>query len=190
MEINQDLKNFIKNYLIDIEYTLDSNIVSLVFDKLPTVDFTTLSNYQDITNYKVNFVNTLENQPNSDPIETLRKFKEILRVAKNNIKSPTQYYHDLMELILSVGAPFSSFIEILLANMFLTDAKSNTLWRYDQSQPIKLKLGDKTLANRISPLLGLLYQQNSKSIDNIEFLDSYIDSDKLTIYEKIFLEKF
>ena len=95
-----------------------------------------------------------------------------------------------MELILSVGAPFSSFIEILLSNMFLTDAKSGTLWRYDQSQPIKLKLGDKTLAARISPLLGLLYQQNSKSIDKIEFLDSYINSDKLTIYEKIFLEKF
>jgi hypothetical protein len=77
-----------------------------------------------------------------------------------------------------------------LTNMFLTDEKTNMLWRYDQTQPIKVKLGDKTLANKTSPLLGLLYQQNQTTINDIEILDQYLESDKLTIYEKMFLEKF
>jgi len=114
----------------------------------------------------------------------------ILRVAKTNIKRPKEYYDLLMKQVLIVGAPYSSFVEILLANMFLTDDKKNILWRYNQTDPIKCKLGDKTLAGKTSPLLNLLYQQNNKTIDKIEFLDEYLDNGQLTIYEKMFLEKF
>ena len=210
LQIDLELKNFIRNHLIDIKYAPNSNIVSLIFDTSIIVDFSTLSNYhstnQDIvsnqpsseqstpsiqsTTHKVNFTNTLETQQNSDSIESLKKFKEILRVAKTNIKHPNQYYSDLMKLLLTIGSAYSSFVELLLTNMFVTDIKLGKLWRHNQSDSIQLKLGDKTLANNTSKLLGLLYQQNSKTIENIEDLDNYLNKGNLTIYEKIFLEKF
>ena len=58
--------------------------------------------------------------------------------------------------------------------------------RYNQTQTPTIKLGDKQLASYISPLLGLLYQPNKNSVEKIEInMDEIIDSDILTIYEKI-----
>lgn len=190
LTINKELKEFVKNHLIDI-VKKDVNYIYLLFDtsKIPK-GFEEYNNFQLISGNEVHFLDALDTKQNNDPIEALRNVKEILRVAKKNIRQPHEYYHSLMKQVLNVGTPYSGFVELMLANMFLADDKANILWRYQQASPIKCKLGDKTLASKTSPLLNLLYQQNLKTINDIEFLDSYISSDNLTIYEKIFLEKF
>ena len=191
LTIDKNLKDFVKEHLIDIESEPSTNSVVLVFDttELPE-DFNKYNNFQITAGNKIYFINSLEQKQNNDPIEALRNIKIILRVGKTNIKTPQEYYDLLMTQVLSVGAPYSSFVELLLTNMFLTDEINNILWRYDQTSPIKIKLGDKTLASKTSPLLNLLYQQNQKTINNIDYLDQYLNSNQLTIYEKLFLEKF
>lgn len=190
LTVDKTLKSFIKNHLTDIEYS-KTDTIALVFDtdEIPD-EFKTYPNYQITTGNNVYFINSLETQQNNDPVAILRNIKIILKVAKTNIKQPNEYYDLLMSQILTVGAPYSSFVELLLANMFLTDTKNNSLWRYDQTATIKCKLGDKTLSSKTSPLLNLLYQQNNKTISKIEFLNDYLDNGQLTIYEKMFLEKF
>lgn len=192
LTLDKTLHMFVRNHLIDIEK--DSKHVILVFNTydIPSVIFQEVysSIYIMTKANRVHFrINTSE-VLNNDPIAALKNVKSILKTSVKNIKMPNEYYDMLMEQILTVGAPYSSFVELLLTNMFITDIKNNQLWRYNKNEKIVQKLGDKTLAGKTSPLLDLLYQQNRKTVENIEFLDKYIDSDKLTIYEKLFLEKF
>lgn len=191
INIDKNLKIFVRDHLTDIDYISEKGQIFLVFDTedIPE-EFKKYSSWIETKRNQVYFVDSLEQQQNNDPIEALRNVKLILRVGKNNIKKPNEYYDLLIKQVLTVGAPYTSFVELLLTNMFLTDKKTSMLWRYDQSKPIKIKLGDKTLANKTSPLLGLLYQQNQTTINDIEILDQYIENDRLTIYEKMFLEKF
>jgi hypothetical protein len=189
LDIDKNLKDFVRDHLVDI--VVEGESLELVFNK--NVDITGFDSYFNFIkqdNNKIYFSISKKEIQNNDPIEALRNVREILRVASKRIKLPHEYYDQLMKLVLTVGAPYTSFVELLLCNMFLTNKKDNKLWRYNQIDPIVWKLGDKTLASKTSPLLGLLYQQNKKAIDSIDFIDQYLNSDNLTIYEKLFLEKF
>lgn len=189
IKINDDLKKFIQLHLEDIK-TKDETI-ELVFDtnEIP-IEFGELNSFVNIKDNSCFFKNVAVPMSNEDPINALKNVKNILRAAKSHIKTPVEYYNLLMKEILTVGTPYSGFCELLLTNMFLIDYKNNLLWRYDTKNPIKYKIGDKTMASKVSPLLNLLYQQNQKTIANIDVLDSYINKNDLTIYEKIFLERF
>lgn len=95
----------------------------------------------------------------------------------------------MMSSILSVGIVYSSFVEMMFANMFIVDEEKKLFWRYHQNQLITVKLGDKILPKYISKLLNLLYEPNQASIEeiNLEEIDS--NSPDLTIYEKLWLGK-
>ena len=98
------------------------------------------------------------------------------------------YYTKLVSAILEVGTIYSSFIEILFANMFLVDYDNKVFWRYNQNQNPTYKLGDKGLAAYISSRIGLLYQPNKNTIENISMDElEDVDLENLTIYEKIYL---
>lgn len=111
--------------------------------------------------------------------------------------TPADYYSELISNLLSVGNIYSSYVEIMLAHMFITDIENKKFWRYNQQDSIVLKLSDKTMAAFISPLLGLLYQPNERSISSIDLDEiqevlgdktSVENLEKLSIHEKIFLE--
>lgn len=189
IKINEKLKTFIQVHLKDIK-TKD-NTIELVFDtdEIP-IEFNELKSFINIKNNSCFFKNISIPISNEDPITALKNVKNILRASKSNIRTPEEYYKLLMTEILTVGTPYSGFCELLLTNMFLIDYKNNLLWRYDTTSPIEYKIGDKTMASKVSPLLNLLYQQNQKTIANIDVLDNYINKNDLTIYEKIFLERF
>ena len=193
LSLNKDLKLFVQNHLNNISYEEHYIILEFDVDVPDEINdlFNQFPNWQLNVQNKVYFYNTLNDAINNDPIQALKNVKDILKVSKFNISHPDKYYQMLMKQILTVGEPYSSFAESLLANMFLVDINNNRLWRYYKQENIICKLGDKTLANKTSPLLDLLYQQNDKTINRIELLDTYIDNnDNLTIYEKLFLEKF
>ncbi len=73
----------------------------------------------------------------------------------DNPKLPHEYYTDLMSCILEVGDIYSSFVELVLAHLFLVN--ENEFWRYNQDKPVVLKLSEKTVAAKISPLLGFTF---------------------------------
>ena len=124
---------------------------------------------------------------NQDVISVVNDIKAILKQGTVST-GVVDYYVALMTALLTVGNIYSSFVEILFANMFLADYDSKLFWRYRQDLPATYKLGDKMMASFISSRIGLLYQPNKESIDKIDLeeLDE-IDLNNLTIYEKIFL---
>ena len=97
-----------------------------------------------------------------------------------------------MSCILSVGNPYSSFVEMLFANMLITKLEKSQniieFWRYNQDKPIILKLGHTNMAYHISKLLGLLYHPNKKTLSDITIMNTLQEqADNLNIYEKIWL---
>lgn len=124
---------------------------------------------------------------NQDVISVVNNIKAILRQGPVTT-TVVPYYIELMTALLTVGNLYSSFVEILFANMFITDYDKKEFWRYRQDLSPTYKLGDKMMASFISSRIGLLYQPNKDTIEKVDLeeLDT-IDLENLTIYEKIYL---
>ncbi|MCK9439419.1 MAG: hypothetical protein WC188_04700 [Candidatus Caldatribacteriota bacterium] len=141
----------------------------------------------NINDTELTYLEDQWNIKNKDVISVVDNVKKILRQGK--VSSPVvNYYIELMTAILEVGKIYSSFVEILFANMFIVDYNAKKFWRYNQHIDPVFKLGDKMMAAYISSRIGLLFQPNKKTVErvNLEELDT-IDVDNLTIYEKIYL---
>jgi hypothetical protein len=188
------VKEFIKRYLIDIE-NLHNGQTVLYFNtsSIPQAieefkSFNCINRYED--NISVTFDPYLDPVENNDTISMLKNIQNLLKTNKSPNNHPVDYYLELMELMLTVGTPYSSFVEMVFANMFMTHKIQKKFWRYHPDEKVVLKLGDKILAKHLSTLLGLLYQPNKNTIaemDKLEELD--LDNMDLTIYEKIFLSR-
>jgi len=126
---------------------------------------------------------------NQDVISVVEDIKKILRQGSVTT-GVVPYYIDLMTALLEVGNLYSSFVEILFANMFVVDYDKKIFWRYRQDLLPTFKLGDKMMAAYISSRIGLLYQPNKNTIEQVDLeeLDE-IDLENLTIYEKIYLSR-
>ena len=174
-----------KNHLIDIERTSD-NKTQLTFNnyKYPR-ELTEISGFEFMQNTKAVFADSYTPVFNKDAISVMDSIKDLLKTQKKVSKTPAEYYEELMGLTLTVGEVYSSYVEMLFAHMFLTDVDNREFWRYNQSDPIVTKLGDKVLASYLSKLLDLLYRPNKSSIENVDFDDLNLDA--LTIYEKIYV---
>ncbi|MDX1700155.1 MAG: hypothetical protein R3250_06020, partial [Melioribacteraceae bacterium] len=184
---------FIRDHLIDIINEEDK--ITLVFDTISVhQSITKLEGYlrQQLDQSKAYVVFSSFKDPviNNDTISMLKQIQNLLKTQKSPKLPPVEYYLELMTLVLQVGTPYSSFVEMVFANMFMTNKKEKEFWRYHPDERIQVKLGDKTLSGQLSPLLGLLYQPNRNTIaemDKLEELD--LDNIDLTIYEKIFLSR-
>lgn len=126
--------------------------------------------------------------PNNDVVSIINQIKILLRQG-NTFQLPIKYYIDMMTLLMDVGIVYSSYIELLFANMFITNYEHKEFWRYNQNKQAVFKLGDKMMAAYISPIIGLLYQPNKNTIEKIDLDFDYFDEDNMTIYEKIWLNK-
>lgn len=141
----------------------------------------------NINDTELTYLEDQWNIKNKDVISVVDNVKKILRQGK--VSSPVvNYYIELMTAILEVGKIYSSFVEILFANMFIVDYNTKKFWRYNQHIDPVFKLGDKMMAAYISSRIGLLFQPNKKTVERVDLeeLDT-IDVDNLTIYEKIYL---
>jgi hypothetical protein len=199
LDVPIEISNFLTEHLLDVIKNADGT-VKLHFD---SIDFPISLTNKDSPiqglieiNYEDSFLlygNDLNIVPNSDVIAIMDEIKLLLKNGhiKQNIQ-PVSFYQNMMTLILGVGTVYSSFVELLFTNMLLVDLEHKVFWRYNQNQRAIYKLGDKSMASYINPLLGLLYQPNKASIDKIDLdidIDDISNEDKLTIYEKIFLNK-
>jgi hypothetical protein len=188
-------KEFMKQHLIDIENNKNSDKIILTFDsnKIPDAiqKIQGYENFVTIDDKTLVFFDHIHDTVyNNDTISMLRNIQNLLKQNKTPNKHPVEFYLELMELVMTVGTPYSSFVEMVFANMFMTNKEENKFWRYNPDDKIVLKLGDKILAKQLRALLGLLYQPNKNTIaemDKLEDID--IDNADLTIYEKIFLSR-
>jgi hypothetical protein len=185
LKIYDSTKLFIENHLIDI--IEDDEYVKLKFDDnhFPAT-IQQINGYHDIDpiNNIVVFKPIKEPVENIDVVSVLNDMQNILKSDKHIKKHPSEYYQELIEHLLNVGTPYSSFIEILLCNMFLTDKEENIFWRYNQDKKAIRKFGDRNLAHNLSATLGCLFQPNKNTLSNmVDIKDNDINT--MSIYEKI-----
>jgi len=140
-----------------------------------------LPGFSHIEGNKVFFNNIDKDVTNADVISVLQDVNELLKTKKNITDHPVVYYENFMARILNVGILFSSFIECIFANMFLTNKDPNEFWRYNQNNKIIFKAGKINLAYLVNPRLSCLFQPNAKTL-------KYLDTKPTikTFYEKIF----
>lgn len=189
LDVDPKSKIFLEHYLKDIIIDNDNTILILDenYKDLPE-SLTQINGFINQDNNKLIYSKHDEDVLNKDAVSIMLKAKDLLKSQKLPDKTPSEFYSEMMTCLLEVGNPYSSYVEILFANMFLTDEENTKFWRYNQNDKIVSKLGDKVLAQNISPLLGVLYQPNKKSLATIsEFDEIDLDYDNLNIYEKIWL---
>jgi len=189
LDIENDVKQFIQDHLIDITHNENEKQYIIEFDTIEIPDnINKIEGFKNIDNNKVFFNYFTGVVNNIDAIEVMNNVKEILKTNNKVKKSPVTYYEDIMAHLLSVGTPYSSFIEILLCNMFIInkDKDNKKFWRYYPDQPAIKKFGEKNLAMNISPTLGCLFQPNRTTLANLESF-SDLDIDKLSIHERIWM---
>lgn len=190
LDLDKTVSDFMKNCLVDIED--DGHLISLKFntDDIPD-NIRNIKGYLSTEGEVVKFTKITEPVVNNDVLATVIRVKELMRKDDKVVMTPTDYYKDLTSCILEVGDIYSSFIELVLAHMFMTGP--NEFWRYNQEKTITLKLSEKTVASKVSNLLGFLFQPNSISLKEIEPSQindlKSINLDKLCIHEKIFLNQ-
>lgn len=192
LDTSENVKNLIRDHLINIE-NIDNQII-LHFDisSFNVDPFTQIKGFKQVDNNKVIFESNLEEVKNKDVVSIMFNIKELLKSKKLPEKTPAEYYEEMMGYILSVGTPYSSFVEMFFANMFVTDEQEQKFWRYHQDQKILKKLSDKTVAKSISKLLGLLYEPNKQTLEKLTTFDD-VDLEeeaKSTIYGRIWLGEF
>lgn len=189
LTIIPEVTKFIQNHLVNIEH--DSSIRLVFNSKEIPKEFRSIPGFLGMNEYTAEFGEIHEDVHNNDTLVVVEKVKSLLRKDDKPDKTPAEYYQDLMSCILEVGETYSSYIELILAHIFMVD--ENDFWRYNQDRPIKMKLSDKTIAIKISPLLGFLYQPNRMSIRGVtddHLLKEVPDDESLSFFEKIFLHKF
>ncbi len=191
LDLDKSACKFIKNCLIDIAE--DKHSIELKFntDDIPD-EIRNIKGYLSTEGQIVKFTKLSERVVNNDVLATVIRVKELMKKCEGSeLMTPSEYYKDLTSCILEVGDLYSSFVEMVLAHMFMVSPTE--FWRYNQDKTVSLKLSEKTIAAKISSLLGFLYQPNSHSVKEMDFqdLDKFepVNLDKLCIHEKIFLNK-
>jgi len=136
----------------------------------------------------------LYNVVNQDVSIIIKNINALLKMEVNGktITPIENTYLDFMKYISSIGNVYSTFIEIILCNMYLT--KDDQILRYALSKNISVKpdtkLGVKQLNKIISKLLGLLYEPNEITISRYADTTVNIPKKRDTIFEKFWEGKY
>ncbi|MCF7910844.1 MAG: hypothetical protein K9H48_19670 [Melioribacteraceae bacterium] len=188
--IDNNLNDFIKDNLIDIEVDKNKKKYVLIFktDQIPE-KIEDINGFDEIDENKVIFDYYTEVVKNTDAISVMNNIKKILKTDNHVKEHPVKYYEDIMTHLLNVGTPYSSFIEVMLCNMFLSDKDTKEFWRYNCDKKAVKKFGDKNLAINLSSTLGCLYQPNKNTLQNIGSFED-LNIDNLSIHEKLWIGKY
>jgi hypothetical protein len=132
--------------------------------------------------------NNIFNTKNKDVTAVIQEMKKLTQSQIGTKLMPIEdVYNRFITNALSVGQIYSTYVEIVLCNMYIT--KQNEIFRYALQNNINVvpfkKLNIMKLHTVVSKLLGLLYEPNSKSIS--EFSNP---SNKLSITANTVLERF
>lgn len=199
LDIDLNLITYVKKNLVNIKY--NNTLIELHFEKLihPYVveQLKELPGFVDIKNNIAIFKPNKEEVTNIDVVAVLKDLNNLLNTRRDLDELPVDFYHKFVQAILSVGSPYSSYIEMLFCNSFVCDKEKQVYWRYNQDLKPIYKFGVKSLGKHISPLLGLLYEPNQQSINNIkesnnDIFDnlSEINMASKSIYERLYLGHF
>lgn len=193
LEARPEFSKLIKKHLIDIRK--NNKKIELVFDtnEFPLDEIKQIDGYKSCKGNSIFFDELNKDITNYDVVTVIGDINDMLKKKTKIEETPDQYYDKLISAVLTVGGTYSSFVEMMLTHQFLVD--EDNFWRYNYDKPPVMKLSDKAVAAKISPLLGFLFQPNKITING--FTDSEINAlthtsldHKLTFHERIFLQKY
>jgi hypothetical protein len=127
---------------------------------------------KDFQDFRVNLKNKTEitylnrnNVINEDVTKIITTVMNLLK-TENTITPIDEVYKTYVKSMLRIGQIYSTYIEIVLCNMYIT--KNGELLRYaiqkNPSAVANKKLSIKKLHTIVSKLLGLLYEPNQTTI--------------------------
>lgn len=192
LPVNPKIVNFIADHLVDIENFETTFVLYFNIDipsEIVTL-FTTINGFTTCLTNEIHFQN-LYNVKNEDVTYKIKNLETLLK--KNRVKAFSEmldFYETFIETMLSIGNIYSTFIEIIMANMFIT--KDDQIFRHQLTQTgtinninICKKLGIREMSRSTSKLLGLLYQPNTKTISQLKKKNIKPQFSADTIYEQI-----
>jgi len=190
LTINNKLKNYIREHLIDI--ILDKNFCTLIFNENIDEEYSEI--ISSVPGCIQLYANTCQfdyiyNIENEDVGKVIKDLKNCLLTEKGDVTCTLQTYNKLIESILSVGNIFSSFIEIILCNLYTNN--KNKIIRYQLRDNDILEITKKYsvyhIHSLLSPTLNLLYKPNLNTIS--EYYNTVVKNcHKPSIFEKIWLD--
>jgi len=168
---NPLVNKILYKHLIDIENDSKKStiILDVVLSDKEIEYFKQIEDYQD---FRVNLKNKTEitylnrnNVINEDVTKIITTVMNLLK-TENTITPIDKVYKTYVKSMLKIGQIYSTYIEIVLCNMYIT--KEGELLRYAiQKNPSAVaakKLSIKKLHTIVSKLLGLLYEPNQTTI--------------------------
>jgi hypothetical protein len=193
LDLDEDIKTFFENNLIDLDVNLSERQYILKFNNINDCPekINVVPGFEKIEDNLIYF--NYDNNPvlNKDVVSIISDIGKLLKAEIKDVQTPDYYYKKMLNYLLLVGVPYSSFVEMVFTNNILTSINPKKFWRYNQDDnPVK-KVGKFQLAYIIDSELEVLYQANKKTISHIDIDADNLDDDKLlTFYQKIWHMKF
>jgi hypothetical protein len=169
LDMDKDVKKFISDNLDDIvnyddysEFIFKKKIPSELQDK-----FEKIQGFSYYISDKIIRYNNVEGVENEDVAKVIKEVNELLNTQKD--PDIIHVYSNLIRNILSVGDIYSSFVEVILCNLFVD--KNDKVIRYclrdGDDFTIDKKYNIKTVHNILSETLSVLYQPNYVTIQKL-----------------------
>lgn len=189
MQYNIQVLKFFESHLTDILNDINAKTFELIFNiEVPqfVVDELEPFGFVEHRSNILKFIN-LYNIANEDVGKTIEEVDRALMTENKNIIPIKDNYEKIVKELLNVNNIYSSFLEIILCNLYVNE--EDVIYRYQQSQhkSIDKKYSVYHVSTMISPLLAMLYTPNNITMNNLN-LDLTKSIDKLSILEKIWMQ--
>lgn len=204
LETDPEIVNFLYKNLVNIEkydgyshIVLSNPVPESLKDKFRKVGIDSnnkIPTFNNLINNDHTLVfDNIYNVKNHDVTDTIDNIKEILNKERGNVTPVEETYQNYIHEVLKVGDIYSSFVEVVLCNMYLT--KEGELLRYALKKNINAipyqKLSIKRICTIVSKLLSLLFEPNTSSIGRFSPQnDNKIPDQMDTIFEKLWVDNF
>jgi len=191
---NPEVIKIIKAQMIDI--VNDTATKTSILKFTPTLTMTQIDLFSEIDGFatyqhnesitELTYYNIYKVE-NRDVTAIIKDMKKLTQAESGKLTPISDVYDRFITNALSVGQIYSTFVEIVLCNMYIT--KNKEILRYALQHNVNAiphkKLNIMRLHSVISKLLGLLYEPNSQSI--CEFANT---TNPLPITANTVLERF
>ncbi|MEM4386067.1 MAG: hypothetical protein QXD03_05935 [Candidatus Anstonellales archaeon] len=184
IHINRNFVDFIKDHLLDIKregrlnyWVFDSDISKDIFSEYP--------GFIDFKDKTLIFEDLTDIYENDDISRDIKEFKKSL-MKSGSSNDVLEVYEKCILILLKNSEIFSTYLEIVLCNMFI--GGDGNILRYSSDGKKSDRYSIKTIHNSVNPILGLLYEPNLRSILNVKDIENLRNTKPISIFEKLWVE--
>lgn len=185
IQIPKDVIKFCYENISDIEYDNGISIWQFSVD-IPDEIIEKIKDFPGFIEAKGNVLKFSDIDYETDNEDITRDINIFSKALSKEGEALDTVYPDLMKIIMKNSNMFSVWLEIVLCNMY-TDSNGVPIRYCDNIDKI-CKLSIKTLHTIISPLLGLIYEPNVRTIMNILDTRTLKNINPSSIFEELWIK--